>query len=286
MSRLLLLALLLVSLLAARPARAQDVLTRRDGTEILVKVLELTPTLVRYRRTDNLDGPLISVLRTEVFRIRYANGVQEVVTPGAAPAAAAYVPADASTAAPYPPAAPTAGAYPPQTPPVAAAAAPSYAPPPAPTVVPGDEPSVGTVQLSGPRLGFTILTDGVLERARNTVEGRDLNPFLTQFSWQFETRLFRMPNGMSGLIELVPLIGGLEQSKFIPSVSAVLGLRGPKGFEFGVGPNVTPLGAGLVLVGGTSFRSNGVNFPINLAVAPGQGGVRVSLLVGFNSRRY
>jgi len=137
------------------------------------------------------------------------------------------------------------------------------------------------VHLSGPRLGFTVLTDGVLNRARDQV--RDLNPFLTQFGWQFESRLFRLPNGMSGLVELVPLVGGLEQGQFIPSVSGLLGLRGPKGFEFGLGPNVTPLGADIVLALGTSFRSNGINFPVNLAVVPGHGGARISLLIGFNS---
>ena len=61
-------------------------------------------------------------------------------------------------------------------------------------------------------------------------------------------------------------------------------MRGAKGFEFGVGPNLTPLGANLVLAMGTSFRSNGINFPVNLAVVPGNGGTRVSLMLGFNAR--
>ena len=258
MKRLLLIATLLLAALLARPAAAQDLLTRRDGTEVLVKVLEITPDLVKYRRFDNPDGPLISVRKADVFRLKYANGTQEILTP-LAPGAALPTPGPLGTApAPTPP--PLAGA----------------------SLVPGDELSQEPVHLSGPRLGFTVLTDGVLSRAREHVH--DLNPFLTQFGWQFESRLFRLPNGVSGLVELVPLVGGLEQGQFIPSVSGLLGIRGPKGFEFGLGPNVTPLGADIVLAIGTSFRSNGINFPVNLAVVPGHGGARISLLIGFNSR--
>ena len=248
--RLLFLAL---ALLAAGRARAQDLLTKRNGDEVQVKVLEITPLEVKYRRTDNPDGPLISVYKSEVFMIRYASGAKEVFGAGAAPGA------------PYPA-------------PAAAGARPPGPVVPGDVVLPDDE-----VHLSGPRLGCTVLTAGPLDRGRQDLS--DLNPFLTQFGWQFETRLFRLPNGVSGLAEFVPLVGGLEQGKFIPSVSGILGLRGPKGFEFGLGPNLTPLGANIVLALGTSFRtSNGLNFPVNLAVVPGNGGARISLLFGFNAR--
>ena len=73
-----LLALCSAGLLYAVPAAAQDVLIRRTGEEIPVKVLEITPAEIKYRRTDNPDGPLISVWRTDVFKIRYANGTQDV----------------------------------------------------------------------------------------------------------------------------------------------------------------------------------------------------------------
>lgn len=251
--------------LLAPSLRAQDLLTRRNGDEVQVKVVEITPDLVRYRRFDNPDGPLISVYKADVFMIRYANGTKDVLN--APPPAAATPPRP--TAAPVPVAPPAAG---------------SGAPAPATAaVVPGDEVDPNqTISLDGPRLGFTVLTGGVVDKAREHVS--DLSPFLTQFGWQFEGRLFRMPNGVSGLVEFVPLVGGLEQGQFIPSLSGLLGIRGPKGFELGVGPNVTPLGANVVLAMGTSFRSNGINFPVNLAVVPGNGGARISLLVGFNAR--
>ncbi|MGI4886376.1 MAG: hypothetical protein ACRYFR_15575 [Janthinobacterium lividum] len=253
-----LLFLPLALLLATGQARAQDLLTKRNGDEVQVKILEITPSEVKYRRTDNPDGPLISVYKTEVFMIRYANGAKEVF--GIAPVLGA--PYLAGPPRPAPP-----------------AAAPHPGPDvPGDVVFPDEE-----VHLSGPRIGFTVLTDGPLNRGRRELDG--LNPFLTQFGWQFETRLFRLPNGVSGLAEFVPLVGGLEQNKFIPSLSGILGIRGPKGFEFGLGPNLTPIGANVVLALGTSFRSkSGLNFPVNLAVVPGNGGARISLLVGFNSR--
>lgn len=261
MKRLLLFLLLLLG----GTAHAQDVLTKVNGEELQVKVLEITPYEIKYKRFDNLDGPLIILRRGDVFMIKYANGTKEVLTmplpgvgsimPGRPAAPGGTAPGSGTGASP------------------------------GPVVVPGDETQpYSNVHLDGPRLGFTVLSGGVLDRAREELP--DLTPFLTQFGWQFETRLFRMPNGLSAIGELVPLVAGLEQGKFLPSVSGLLGIRGAKGFEFGVGPNVTPLGANLVLAVGTSFQSNGINFPVNLAVVPGNGGARISLLFGFNARKY
>jgi hypothetical protein len=258
-SRLLLFFSLLVLLVG--PAHAQDFLTKRNGDEVAVKVVEITPAEVKYRRTDNPDGPLISIWRTDVFMIRYANGTKDVLNAS---------PATAGTSVP-----------------VSGAAARTAFPAEVPTisnVAPDDAILDEPIRLDGPRIGFTVLSANVLDKARESMP--DLNPFLTQFGWQFESRLFRMPNGVSGLAEFVPLVGGLEQGKFLPSISGLLGIRGAKGFEFGVGPNLTPLGANLVLAMGTSFRSNGINFPVNLAVVPGNGGTRISLMLGFNARHH
>ncbi len=255
----LLLALLTV---LASAAHAQDILTKRNGDELPVKVVEITPAEVKFRRADNPDGPLISVWKSEVYMIRYANGTKEIVS---ATPIYTQVPAHGPV---VPPAA-ARTAFPDDVPVVS-------------NRTPNDAVLEETVHLDGPRLGFTILSSGVVNKAHD--HGVDINPFLTQFGWQFESRLFRLPNGISGLVELVPLVGGLEQGQFIPSVSGLLGMRGAKGFEFGLGPNVTPLGANIVLAMGTSIQSNGINFPVNLAVVPGKEGMRVSLLVGFNSR--
>lgn len=263
--------LFLLASLSGLAAHAQDTLTKTNGDEVQAKILEVTPLEIKYKRTDNPDGPLIVVRRADVFMVRYANGTKELLNPAAnapaAPARPQQFPAVQGSA------------------PAAVAGTSAAVAQPGEVVVPGDELSpTENIHLDGPRLGFTVLTGGVLDRARREVS--DLNPFLTQFGWQFETRLFRLPNGVAAVAEFVPLVGGLEQGKFLPSISGLLGIRGPRGFEFGVGPNVTPLGANIVLALGTSFRSNGINFPVNLAVVPGNGGARISLLFGFNSRKY
>lgn len=256
--------ILLLFILLGPLAHAQDLLTKRNGEEIAVKVVEITPSEVRYRRSDNPTGPLITVWKSDVFQIRYANGTLEMAPPPT-------VPAYAAPAAPAP-----RPAYTPATG-VGAGSVPFIS-----NADPNDAVLGETIHLDGPRLGFTVLSARVLDKAREN--NISLSPVISQFGWQFESRLFRLPNGVSGLVEFVPLVGGLEQGHFLPSVSGLLGVRGPKGFEFGVGPNLTLLGPSLVVAMGTSIQSNGINFPINLAVAPSSDGVRISLLVGFNAR--
>lgn len=107
---------------------------------------------------------------------------------------------------------------------------------------------------------------------------------MTQFGWQFETRYFTLPNGTCGLVEGVILAGGLEQGKFLPSGSLLIGIRNAKGMEFGFGPNLSYSGARFVFAIGTTLKSSNVFFPINLAIVPAADGVRISLLTGFNAR--
>jgi len=59
---------------------AQDVLTKKTGEDIQSKVLEVTATEIKYKKFDNLNGPLIIVLKSEVLMIRYENGTKDVFT--------------------------------------------------------------------------------------------------------------------------------------------------------------------------------------------------------------
>jgi hypothetical protein len=67
----------LLCLLLSVTAYAQDTLVLRNGREHLVKVLEINPTEVVYKRFDNLEGPTIIVLKADVASIVYANGTRE-----------------------------------------------------------------------------------------------------------------------------------------------------------------------------------------------------------------
>jgi uncharacterized membrane protein YkgB len=144
-----------------------------------------------------------------------------------------------------------------------------------------DVPEVEPISLNGPRLGFTYIAPGAMA---DKLDERGINPFITQFGWQVESRFFTLPNGVSGLVEAIGLIGGLEQNTILPSASVLIGIRSAKGFEIGVGPNLSVGGAAIVIAGGATIQSNYINFPINFAVVPSTEGVRFSLLFGFNAK--
>jgi hypothetical protein len=133
------------------------------------------------------------------------------------------------------------------------------------------------VSLEGPRFGVTSIF-GASER----LDSLGVRPLITQFGWQTEKRFYANEEGLSGLTELVVLVGGLEQGLFLPSLSGIVGIRTPRGTEFGVGPNVSLLGLGLVLTGGVTLEVGQLYVPINVAWVPSRDSNRISVLSGFN----
>ena len=55
-----------------------DNIIYKNGEEVSVKVIEITTDVVKFKRCDNLDGPLISVKKSEILMIRYKNGSKEI----------------------------------------------------------------------------------------------------------------------------------------------------------------------------------------------------------------
>ena len=143
-------------------------------------------------------------------------------------------------------------------------------------------PPVYTADLSGPRFGVTFLTPGVIEKlaARNI----QVNSNISQFGWQFEKQFYAKGGGVTMVTEWVALLGGLDQNIVLPSLTWLVGLRTPEGAEFGIGPNITPAGTGLILAGGVTLRAGAMNIPLNVAVVPSRSGARVSFLAGFSLR--
>lgn len=74
--------LLSLSCLLSLVANAQDSLFFRNGTELSVKVLEVSPSQLKYRRQDNPDGPIYSISVDDVLLIKYANGTKDVFGAG------------------------------------------------------------------------------------------------------------------------------------------------------------------------------------------------------------
>jgi len=58
---------------------AQDLIVLKNGDMIEAKVTEISPTEIKYKRYNNLDGPTIVVLATDVLSIRYEEGTTEVI---------------------------------------------------------------------------------------------------------------------------------------------------------------------------------------------------------------
>lgn len=141
-----------------------------------------------------------------------------------------------------------------------------------------------TIDLSGPRFGMTMLSQDTVDTLANEHD-IVIRPLVSQFGWQFEKRLYTNDDGMSALTEFVPLISGLEQGQALPSVNWLVGMRSASGMEFGIGPNFSPVGAGLVVAAGVTVRSGALNIPLNVAVTTSKSGSRVTILTGFTIRR-
>ena len=87
----------LLFLLLPFGAMAQDQLLFLSGEEETVKIMEVTPDELKYKRWDNIDGPLFTVRKADLFMVKYANGTKEKFEAKAvAPASTARVPVDYS----------------------------------------------------------------------------------------------------------------------------------------------------------------------------------------------
>ena len=85
---------LLLPLLCMAAMQAQDLITLRDGTDIEAKVLQVSPDEIKYKRTDNPDGPEFFLPTADVLLIRYANGANQVFDQARKPATPAPSPYD------------------------------------------------------------------------------------------------------------------------------------------------------------------------------------------------
>lgn len=49
---------------------AQDVITYKNGKEEKAKIMEVTSTEIRFKKSDNPDGPVYSMDKTEIFMVQ------------------------------------------------------------------------------------------------------------------------------------------------------------------------------------------------------------------------
>jgi len=169
-------------------------------------------------------------------------------------------------------------------------------------------------KLAGPRIGMTLITAGPVadflhegfDFDENDRYGSTGDAFTTQYGWQWESRFADGGGEIVGIVEWIVLVAGMEQGKFLPSATSIIGARTNKGLEFGVGPNLSLSGVGMVFGVGYNFKSGSLNLPVNLVFMPGRNltgnihsynedtgveyneeyeynsGARISLMIGFN----
>jgi hypothetical protein len=166
-----------------------------------------------------------------------------------------------------------------------------------------DDFAPGQAKYSGPRVGLTCITAGIMQ---DFLASKGKGSIITQFGWQFEKRLFGFADGPTGVFEFVPMLGGMEQGMFLPSVTTLVGLRGTgkEAVEFAMGPTLSRTGLAMAFALGVNLKSRKVNFPVTIAYVPSvkkqvtdyssignpvtrnlDTGHRISILIGFNVRK-
>lgn len=61
------------------PCSAQDFITKKDGTDVKAKILEVSKKEVKYKAWDNQDGPTFILPASDIVIIRFENGTNQVM---------------------------------------------------------------------------------------------------------------------------------------------------------------------------------------------------------------
>ena len=186
-------------------------------------------------------------------------------------------------------------------------------------------PEIEALDLSGPRMGLTVLTGviGEVFSKPKSEGGYNALPVITQFGYQFEIKYLNEGN-FQALFEIIPIISGLDQGLFIPSISVLNGLRSNKnGWEIGFGPQLIMsrkasgylvdgdfildtdisgpiegslvervdsrgdifVSTGFVFALGKTFKSGSLNMPVNIFYKPAKNAHQFGISFGFNTGR-
>ena len=70
--------LFLLTVLSANLSLAQDVITKKSGEDIKAKVLEVTTTEIKFKKSEMPDSPIFSLLKSDVLIVRYENGTKDI----------------------------------------------------------------------------------------------------------------------------------------------------------------------------------------------------------------
>lgn len=57
---------------------SQDIILKKSGDEIAAKILEIGTTEIKYKDFGIQEGPILTILKSEIFMIKYKNGTREI----------------------------------------------------------------------------------------------------------------------------------------------------------------------------------------------------------------
>lgn len=187
-----------------------------------------------------------------------------------------------------------------------------------------NNPYYQRLNLSGPRMGYTFFTGTAAHILKSSTNrgGFNVNPHFFQMGYQFEKQ-YLSEGRWQALVEIIPLISGVDQGIIIPSLTVMNGIRSNvNGLEFAIGPSVNVirraemfeidgewvsvddvenvdnvptelrmnrngnfrLTSNVVMAAGYSLRSGKLNIPINAFVIPAKDGWRYGISFGFNAK--
>ena len=69
--------LFILFICSSNSIQAQDTLLMRSSENIIVKVIEVGTTEVKYKKQDNINGPMFLILKSDLLMIKYENGTTD-----------------------------------------------------------------------------------------------------------------------------------------------------------------------------------------------------------------
>jgi len=73
------LLMICIAIVMITTTKAQDTIILKNGDEIAAKVMEVNLSDIKYKKSDNPDGPSYTIQKSEVFMIKYKNGSKDVI---------------------------------------------------------------------------------------------------------------------------------------------------------------------------------------------------------------
>jgi hypothetical protein len=68
----------LTTILSITLCLSQDLITKKSGEDIQSKILEVGTTEIKYKKFDNQNGPIFTILKSELLMVRYENGTKDL----------------------------------------------------------------------------------------------------------------------------------------------------------------------------------------------------------------